>query len=95
MASVIGVGVGSALLQADLLNDTAQLDAEEIDMTFSTWMQESTAASISETNVPIGVYALSPTVLCAVIFGLSLMLVNQNLKIEPILLLSRKESNWQ
>ena len=27
---------GSALLQADLLNDTAQLDAEEIDMTFST-----------------------------------------------------------
>lgn len=95
VASVIGVGVGSALLQADLLNDTAQLDAEEIDMTFSTWMQESTAASISETNVPIGVYALSPTVLCAVIFGLSLMLVNQNLKIEPILLLSRKESNWQ
>lgn len=95
VASVIGVGVGSALLQADLLNDTAQLDAEEIDMTFSTWMQESTAVSISETNVPIGVYALSPTVLCAVIFGLSLMLVNQNLKIEPILLLSRKESNWQ
>lgn len=95
VASVIGVGVGSALLQADLLNDTAQLDAEEIDMTFSTWMQESTAVSISETNVPIGMYALSPTVLCAVIFGLSLMLVNQSLKIEPILLLSRKESNWQ
>lgn len=95
VASVIGVGVGSALLQADLLNDTAQLDAEEIDMTFSTWMQESTAVSISETNVPIGVYALSPTVLCAAIFGLSLMLVNQSLKIEPILLLSRKESNWQ
>lgn len=95
VASVIGVGVGSALLQADLLNDTAQLDAEKIDMTFSTWMQESTAVSISETNVPIGVYALSPTVLCAVIFGLSLMLVNQSLKIEPILLLSRKESNWQ
>lgn len=95
VASVIGVGVGSALLQADLLNDTAQLDAEKIDMTFSTWMQESTAVSISETNVPIGVYALSPTVLCAVIFGLSLMLVNQSLRIEPILLLSRKESNWQ
>lgn len=92
VASVIGVGIGAVLLQSDVLTDTAQSETEEIDTTFSIWAKGQTEVTEPETDatVPVAVYVFIPVCLLVFIFLLSLVLVNRNLKTEPILLLSGK-----
>lgn len=92
VASVIGVGIGAVLLQSDVLTGTAQSETEEIDTTFSIWAKGQTEVTEPETDatVPVAVYVFIPVCLLAFIFLLSLVLVNRNLKTEPILLLSGK-----
>ena len=92
VASVIGVGIGAVLLQSDVLTGTAQSETEEIDTTFSIWAKGQTEVTEPETDatVPVAVYVFIPVCLLVVIFLLSLVLVNRNLKTEPILLLSGK-----
>ena len=92
VASVIGVGIGAVLLQSDVLTDTAQAETEEIDTTFSIWAKDQTEVTEPETDVavPIAVYVFIPVCLLVFIFLLSLVLVNRNLKQEPIELLNRK-----
>lgn len=92
VASVIGVGIGAVLLQSDVLMDTAQSETEEIDTTFSIWAKGQTEVTEPETDatVPVAVYVFIPVCLLVFIFLLSLVLVNRNLKTEPILLLSGK-----
>ena len=92
VASVIGVGIGAVLLQSDVLTGTAQSETEEIDTTFSIWAKGQTEVTEPETDatVPVAVYVFIPVCLLVFIFLLSLVLVNRNLKTEPILLLSGK-----
>lgn len=92
VASVIGVGIGAVLLQSDVLTGTAQSESEEIDTTFSIWAKGQTEVTEPETDatVPVAVYVFIPVCLLVFIFLLSLVLVNRNLKTEPILLLSGK-----
>lgn len=92
VASVIGVGIGAVLLQSDVLTDTAQSETEEINTTFSIWAKGQTEVTEPETDatVPVAVYVFIPVCLLVFIFLLSLVLVNRNLKTEPILLLSGK-----
>ena len=92
VASVIGVGIGAVLLQSDVLTDTAQSETEEIDTTFSIWAKGQTEIAEPETDatMPVAVYVFIPVCLLVFIFLLSLVLVNRNLKTEPILLLSGK-----
>lgn len=92
VASVIGVGIGAVLLQSDVLTDTAQSETEEIDTTFSIWAKGQTEVTELETDatVPVAVYVFIPVCLLVFIFLLSLVLMNRNLKTEPILLLSGK-----
>lgn len=92
VASVIGVGIGAVLLQSDVLTDTAQSETEEIDTTFSIWAKGQTEVTEPETDatVPVAVYVFIPVCLLVFIFLLSLVLMNRNLKTEPILLLSGK-----
>lgn len=92
VASVIGVGIGAVLLQSDVLTDTAQSETEEIDTTFSIWAKGQTEVTEPETDatVPVAVYVFIPVCLLVFIFLLSLVLVNRNLKTEPILLLNGK-----
>lgn len=92
VASVIGVGIGAVLLQSDVLTDTAQSETEEIDTMFSIWAKGQTEVTEPETDatVPVAVYVFIPVYLLVFIFLLSLVLVNRNLKTEPILLLSGK-----
>ena len=92
VASVIGIGIGAVLLQSDVLTDTAQSETEEIDTTFSIWAKGQTEVTELETDatVPVAVYVFIPVCLLVFIFLLSLVLVNRNLKTEPILLLSGK-----
>lgn len=92
VASVIGVGIGAVLLQSNVLTDTAQSETEEIDTTFSIWAKGQTEVTEPETDatVPVAVYVFIPVCLLVFIFLLSLVLVNRNLKTEPILLLSGK-----
>lgn len=92
VASVIGVGIGAVLLQSNVLTDTAQSETEEIDTTFSIWAKGQTEVTEPETDatLPVAVYVFIPVCLLVFIFLLSLVLVNRNLKTEPILLLSGK-----
>ena len=92
IASIIGVSIGAVLLQSDVLTDTAQSETEEIDTTFSIWAKGQTEVTEPETDVavPVTVYVLIPVCLLVFIFLLSLVLVNRNLKQEPIELLNRK-----
>ena len=92
VASIIGVGIGAVLLQSDLMSSTAQAETEEIDTTFSIWAKGQTEIAEPETDVavPIAVYVFIPVCLLVFIFLLSLVLVNRNLKQEPIELLNRK-----
>ena len=92
VAAIIGVGIGAVLLQSDLMTNTAQAETEEIDTTFSFWAKGQTEVAEPEVDVtvPVVVYVLVPLCLLAFIFVLSLVLVNRNLKTEPILLLSGK-----
>ena len=92
VASVIGVGIGAVLLQSDVLTGTAQAETKEIDTTFSIWAKGQTEVTEPETDatVPVAVYVFIPVCLLVFIFLLSLVLVNRNLKTEPILLLSGK-----
>lgn len=92
VASVIGVGIGAVLLQSDVLTGTAQSETEEIDTMFSIWAKGQTEVTEPETDatVPVAVYVFIPVCLLVFIFLLSLVLVNRNLKTEPILLLSGK-----
>ena len=92
VASVIGVGIGAVLLQSDVLTGTAQSETEEIDTTFSIWAKGQTEVTEPDTDatVPVAVYVFIPVCLLVFIFLLSLVLVNRNLKTEPILLLSGK-----
>lgn len=92
VASVIGIGIGAVLLQSDVLTGTAQSETEEIDTTFSIWAKGQTEVTELETDatVPVAVYVFIPVCLLVFIFLLSLVLVNRNLKTEPILLLSGK-----
>lgn len=92
VASVVGVGIGAVLLQSDVLTDTAQSETEEIDTTFSIWAKGQTEIAEPETDatMPVAVYVFIPVCLLVFIFLLSLVLVNRNLKTEPILLLSGK-----
>lgn len=92
VASVIGVGIGAVQLQSDVLTDTAQSETEEIDTTFSIWAKGQTEVTEPETDatVPVAVYVFIPVCLLMFIYLLSLVLVNRNLKTEPILLLSGK-----
>lgn len=92
VASVIGVGIGAVLLQSDVLTGTAQSESEEIDTTFSIWAKGQTEVTEPETDatVPVAVYVFIPVCLLVFIFLLSLVLVNRDLKTEPILLLSGK-----
>ena len=90
VASVIGVGIGAVLLQSDVLTNTAQSETEEIDTTFSIWAKGQTEVTEPETDATVPVYVFIPVCLFVFIFLLSLVLVNRNLKTEPILLLSGK-----
>ena len=92
VASVIGVGISAVLLQSDVLTGTAQSETEEIDTTFSIWEKGQTEVTEPETDEtgPVAVYVFIPVCLLVFIFLLSLVLVNRNLKTEPILLLSGK-----
>ena len=85
-------GIGAVLLQSDVLTGTAQSETEEIDTTFSIWAKGQTEVTEPETDatVPVAVYVFIPVCLLVFIFLLSLVLVNRNLKTEPILLLSGK-----
>ena len=92
IASIIGVGIGAGLLQSDLMSSTAQAETEESDTTFSIWAKGQTEVTEPETDatVPVAVYVFIPVCLLVFIFLLSLVLVNRNLKQEPIELLNRK-----
>ena len=61
---------------------------------FSIWpSRDGTKADLSsleEINPPAAVYLIAPALMCALVLILSLVLVNQGMKIEPVLLLSTK-----
>ena len=62
----------------------------DLDTAFSLWAVQSENAVALETASILWVYFTVPCLLCAVIALLSLLLINRNMKIDPIYLLSSK-----
>ncbi len=68
------------------------LDPGEYNPKYSPWAQNASASQniTFDVRTPVFVYAVIPLALILLVFALSLLLVNRNLKVEPIYLLSGK-----
>lgn len=89
-AAVGGVGGTVAVNQSNLIASQETANDTEYDPAYSLWATHSAETVELETTGTDWVCFAAPALLCALVFVLSLILVNRNLKIEPIYLLSVK-----
>lgn len=78
---------------AEETEDTNLASAEDYNPKYSLWIRSKTAQQelSQDFRAPAYLYALIPLALVVLVLGLSLVMVDRNLKIEPIYLLSTKQ----